>query len=378
MRWGQQTVSEGLRAGLVSNDKESQSLAPASALRVTLKAVGFIALGVSFGLVYFGLQLQRAQHNELSTMTLVGWKYSEHNFFDSFDHLQEEIDTLNGNLNETATQKAISNLEDKYTSLNVGVTRQTEREASLEAKVAALDTLNEHMIGTLRGMTMMMGRCAPGRPLVGWTINATGDCAPAACDIKGSNHEAGSGCACAEGHEGEITWWHAAWVGNCAKVTSTTTTTTTAGGFKSYSHFGDKPYGPVTLFVKDEGSPKTGTVAEIDSFCQSKGLSMPLIMDPNTDGTCYGYSYSHRNFQYYQAMKDFWDTKVTSKYGGATYEDVLILHGNVADCFAYNHAIGALHVFGDPSENRGCSYCRGGGMASKRFHIYVCTGTYAG
>jgi hypothetical protein len=123
------------------------------------------------------------------------------------------------------------------------------------------------------------------------------------------------------------------------------------------------------LFVEDKGSPTKATFSDFLSFARAQGVSVPAMPGPEPTAL----SASGVATRLFGVVKDFWETQVLTAYPDATYDDVLIMHGFDADCFAHEDGTGTLYALGSPWKSVTKHHCNtfNGGSVAKRYHIYV-------
>jgi len=121
------------------------------------------------------------------------------------------------------------------------------------------------------------------------------------------------------------------------------------------------------------GSSVVGTQSEYTAACLAEGLSVPNNDWPQNSCTGGGATFNSSGSACspHTTAADFFYNQVVPAFPSATYDNILILHGNQANCWAHNAEAGSMFAFGGPSGS-GYSFCRGGGTAAKQFHIYVC------
>jgi hypothetical protein len=91
---------------------------------------------------------------------------------------------------------------------------------------------------------------------------------------------------------------------------------------------------------------------------------------PGCGGNSYSYLTSTNNCG--SLARALWTSNL--KGLGATADNLLVMHGTSADCFANNANTGSMAAFSDVASPAasGYSYCRGGSTASKTHHLYLC------
>ena len=151
----------------------------------------------------------------------------------------------------------------------------------------------------------------------------------------------------------------------------TTATTSAAEVASATIDWGTRTnYQDVVVYTVDKGEDTLGTINDYSSFCASKGkgyIASATWPGPN------GKSYSSYDTSYacFTTAKNYFDNTVKSSMSEVTYNNLLILQGSSPVCWAHNAEDGSMHAFGGPTGS-GFSFCRGGGEASKRFHMYIC------
>jgi len=129
---------------------------------------------------------------------------------------------------------------------------------------------------------------------------------------------------------------------------------------------------PCTVYAKLYDTPRVGTCEAYREFAAEKGMRIVEREHPG-GGNGYGNSYRGNNQYGFITMENFWNAHVfpAFKDRDISYKDVLVVHGNKADGFCFDAEAGAMIAFGEPSAGNGYGYCRGGGNALKRLHIYI-------
>ena len=125
----------------------------------------------------------------------------------------------------------------------------------------------------------------------------------------------------------------------------------------------------VVAYTVDKGEDTLGTIDDYTSFCASKSKERISDTQYPEDGRSFS-SWNTSNALYVVA-KNYFDNTVKPSMPEVTYDNLLILHGYDAYCFAHNAATGSMHAFGGPT-GTGYAFCRDGDEASKRFHMYIC------
>lgn len=136
----------------------------------------------------------------------------------------------------------------------------------------------------------------------------------------------------------------------------------------------DSQFQNVMVYAVDMGSSQIGTMSEYSNFCSSIGKSIPQRQYPNSscgNGGGGVYNSTATCNSLHQIAADFFFNTMLPVFPNATYNNILIFQGNDSDCWAHNAEAGSMYAFGGPSGS-GYSFCRGGGSASKQYHIYVC------
>ena len=125
----------------------------------------------------------------------------------------------------------------------------------------------------------------------------------------------------------------------------------------------------VVVYTVDKGADTLGTINDYSSFCASKGKGYIASATYPAPGN--SYSSSNTSSAIFLAAKNYFENTVQPSMSEVTYDNLLILHGSSANCWAHNANDGSMHAFGGPTGS-GFAFCRGGGEASKRFHMYIC------
>jgi len=128
-------------------------------------------------------------------------------------------------------------------------------------------------------------------------------------------------------------------------------------------------YQNVYVYTVDKGTNTLGTVNDYSSFCTSKGKNYISSAGYPAGGN--SYSSSNTSNALYVAAKNYFENTVKPTMPAITHDNLLVLHGNSANCFAHNANAGSMHAFGGPT-GTGYAFCRSGASASKRFHMYIC------
>ena len=128
-------------------------------------------------------------------------------------------------------------------------------------------------------------------------------------------------------------------------------------------------YQDVVVYTVDKGADTLGTINDYSSFCASKGKG--YIASASYPASGNSYSSSNTSSAVFLAAKNYFENTVQPSVSGVTYDNLLVLHGNSASCWAHNAATGSMHAFGGPVGS-GYSHCRSGASASKQFHMYIC------
>ena len=138
----------------------------------------------------------------------------------------------------------------------------------------------------------------------------------------------------------------------------------------------------VTLVLELHGGPIICSVDDFRRVAAKNGGAIPETPYPETacGGACYNsvQGKSQGPGSPYAVVHEFFNDVVLRADPSATSDDVLIMQGNDADAFAFAAEPGALHACGDPHPGNGFAFCRGGGSAAKRVHIYILCGKVGG
>ena len=135
----------------------------------------------------------------------------------------------------------------------------------------------------------------------------------------------------------------------------------------------ESEYQNAYLFAVDKGSSVIGSQTDYQDFCASRGMSVPNDSWPANSCTGGGavFNSSGTSCPLHQTAQSFFFDQVVPAFPGATYDNILILQGNSPGCWAHNAEVGSMYAFGG-EDGSGFSFCRGGDIASKQYHIYVC------
>ncbi len=125
----------------------------------------------------------------------------------------------------------------------------------------------------------------------------------------------------------------------------------------------------MVVYTVDKGADTLGTINDYSSFCASKSKS--YIASATYPASGNSYSSSNTSSAIFLAAKNYFENTVQPSISGVTYDNLLVLHGNSAGCWAHNAENGSMHAFGGPT-GAGYAFCRSGNSASKRFHMYIC------
>ena len=127
-------------------------------------------------------------------------------------------------------------------------------------------------------------------------------------------------------------------------------------------------YQDVVVYTVDKEADTLGTINDYSSFCTSKDKRYISAGYPASGNS---YSSSNTSSAIFLAAKNYFENTVQPSISGVTYDNLLVLHGNSAGCWAHNAENGSMHAFGG-STGAGYAFCRSGNSASKRFHMYIC------
>lgn len=123
----------------------------------------------------------------------------------------------------------------------------------------------------------------------------------------------------------------------------------------------------------DMGTPTLPTWQAYVDVYTDLGLTTPTSSFTYDGGGGGTYSSAKSGLALYQTASAWFTNDVIPVFPDANYDNIMVMHGTLTNCWAHNAEYGSMTAFGGP-DSRGAAYsfCRDSDITAKQYHIYVC------